>query len=141
MKIKIAKRYRVFEAASLEDAHRLGYFVGSLTRYELMERITKHNPQLRWYANARGMGLWDTNKSKAFICGITRATTIPRYSIIKHDKKKDRVMNYSTPDGEISHTEVMNIDEDDGQMLARGWEATFKVIKGHGYAIDESGLY
>lgn len=106
-----------------------------------MERVTRHNPQLRWYANAHGMGLWDSTKAKGFICGITRWTTIPRWTITKYDKRQDRKMNYSTPEGEITHTEIMNIDDDLGQILARGWEATFRVIRGHGYVIQDKDLY
>lgn len=142
--IEFLPKQKVFEAASLEEAHKLGYFTGSMTRYEFMDRITRKNPSLRWYANERGMGLWDSNKgedNRSFICGITRYMTIPRYSITKYDKTKDRVMNYSDAEGNITHREIIHTDEEEGIILARGWEATFKVIKGHGYEIDETDLY
>ena len=129
-------------AASLEDAYNKGYFTGSMTRWELMERITKYNPNLKWYANATHRGLFDSDKKdKAFICGITHNLTIPKFTIQKHDPRAVRTINYSNAYGDITHKEDVYTGDDEGYVIARSWKTIFNIVKKRGYNVNEKDLY
>ena len=126
-------------AANLDEAYKKGYFTGSMTRWELMERITKYNPELRWYANKTHRGLFDTHRGK-FICGIPHNLTIPKFSIQRYDKKQERKVDFTNMYGEYVGTEIIQTDDLDGLYLARGWPIIFKMLKKRGYKINEKGL-
>lgn len=136
------RRRGCFLAKNLDEAYHKGYFTGSMQRTELMDRITKYNPQLSWKATATHRGLFDTtlHQDKAFICGITHNMTIPKYSIIEYDFSKDRKLQWCTQDGTKTGTEIVNKDEHDYKVLARGWEAIFKILEKRGYLLDRRGL-
>lgn len=109
MKIQVLpKKYKDYKvtAKSLDDAYEKGYFSGSMSRYELMEKITKYNPRLRWYANATHRGLFDSNR---YICGIGHNMTIPKWTIMR---------------------------ESDGYVFMRSWKSIIEEVKRRGYEID-----
>jgi len=132
---------RMVQAIDLDDAYRLGYFSNSMTRYELMARITKANPQLRWHSNKASVGLFDPNKKNAFICGIGREMTIPQWTIVRYDRTQDRVLNRCTEYGEITSKEILNMDSDKGKILMRSWRSILDVVKRKGYKVHDEDLY
>jgi len=148
MKIKVigkkykSSKYYQRQAASLDHAYETGLFEGSMTRYELMDRVTKYNPQLRWHANATHRGLFDSNKQEGigFICGIGHNMTIPKYTISVYDHKKDEALALSTPDGDIVEKQIYNRDRDKGKILMRGWPVILNMVKAAGYRIDDEDL-
>ena len=103
--------YKVY-AKSLDDAYNKKYFCNSMTRYELMDRVTKYNPQLRWHSSATHRGLFDTDNSK-YVCGIGHNVTIPQWTIMR---------------------------ESDGYVFMRSWRSILNEVKRRGYEIDEKGL-
>ena len=116
MEIKvIGKKFRDWKvfAHDLKDAYKKSYFNNSITRDELMERVTKYNPQLRWYANATHRGLFDSTKKRAFICGIGHQYTLPLFTIMRSS---------------------------DGYVFARSWRAILQEVKRNGYEIFENDL-
>ncbi len=131
-----------FLAKNLDEAYKKGYFNGSMQRTELMERITRYNPQLCWKANATYRGLFDTtlHVDKAFICGIPHNMTIPKYSLMEYDFSKDRKLQWCTEEGKKTGTEIVNAKEHDYKVLARGWKTIFCIIEKRGYRIDKRGL-
>lgn len=132
---------RMVEAIDLDDAYKLGYFSGSITRYKLMEMVTKANPQLRWHSNKASVGLFDSNKKDAFICGIGREMTIPQWTIMRYDRTQDRVLNRCTEDGDITHTEIINMDNDKGKILMRSWRSILDIVKRKGYRVNDEDVY
>lgn len=131
---------RQVRAASLEDAYKKGYFSNSILREELMDRITKHNPQLRWHSSATHTGLFDPTKKKGFICSIGKQLTIPQFTIFKYDTAQDRVLNRSDEHGDIRHTEIINMDSDKNKVLMRSWRAILGAIKKLGYEVNDDDL-
>ncbi len=130
-------------AASLQDAYDKGYFSDSMTREELMDRVTKYNPQLRWYESDRATGLFDSYKgrdTKAFLCSIGKNKTIPAFTILKYDTAQDRVLNRSNQYGDVMSTEIINMDEDKHKCLARSWRGMFNMIKNLNYGVDDEDL-
>lgn len=135
---------RLVYAASLDEAYKEGYFSGSMTRTEFMNRVIKFNPQLRWYESPRAAGLFDSLKGqdqKAFICSIGKSTTIPAFTILKYDTKQDRQLHRSNEWGEVLYTETFNMDNDKFKCLARSWRAMFNAIKSLGYEVDDEDLF
>lgn len=128
-----------FYAKDLDEAHELGYFAGNISRWELVDRITKYNPQLRTYANKNYRGLFDSDKGK-FILGISHNMTIPKYSVFRYDRSKDRRLDYTDEHGEYLSSEIINTDDEEGKMLVRGWKPTLEILEGYGYKIDWKGL-
>jgi len=116
------------QAASLQDAFNKGYYTGSMTRWELMERIEKKNPSARWYSTVKHRGLWIRGK---FICGIGSNLTIPKFSITRYDKSKD-IKCW----GEV----IDNTDEWKDIILMRSWRVIFNTIKQKGYEVDDENL-
>lgn len=136
MSTKFNKQYY---AKDLDEAYKIGYFTGSMTRWELMERINKHHPELRWYASKTHRGLYDSSRSR-FLLGISNNMTIPKYSIFQYDRSKDRRLDYSDEFGNYKSTEIINTDEDEGRLIVRGWKPTLEILESHGYKIDKRGL-
>lgn len=141
VKLEMLKR-DYFLAKNLDEAYKKGYFTGSMNRYELMDRITKYNPQLRWYANATHRGLFDTNvnQDKSFICGIPHNMTIPKYSLMEYDFSQDKKLQWCTEDGTRTGSEIINKNEHNYKVLARGWESILKIVEKRGYKINRRGL-
>lgn len=134
-------QYKCWLAKDLDEAYQLGFFNGSMTRYELMDRLTKHNKSLRWFANSTHRSLWDTDKGeRGFICGITHNSIVPRYSIMQYDFSKDKKLTYCNAFGEVTESETTNADEEEYTALARGWEATLAIVERNGYVVDRRGL-
>ena len=134
-------QFKCFLAKDLDEAYKLKFFSGSITLYELMDRVVKHNKHLRWFANKTHKALWDTSKGeRGFICGITNTSIIPRYSIMQYDFSKDKKVEWCNMYGEITGNETVNPDESEYQVLARGWEAIFNILEKKGYEIDKKGL-
>jgi hypothetical protein len=97
----------------------------------------KYNPSLRWHANATHRGLFEGNK---FITGISHNITIPKVSLSKYDKKFERKLSWSTPDGEVVKTEVYNLDHDLDKILTKGWVSTIRTVLRKGYNVDLRGI-
>ena len=104
-----------------------------------MERVTKYHPELRWYANVNYRGLYDSHKGK-FLLGISHNMTIPKYTMFRYDRSKDRRLDYTNEHGEYLSSEIINTDDDEGKMLARGWLPSLQILEGYGYTIDKRGL-
>ncbi len=103
--------YKVF-AKSLDDAYKKKYFCNSITRYELMDTLTKYNPELRWHASKTHRGLFDTDKGQ-YICGIGHNTTIPQWTIMR---------------------------ESDSYILMRSWKSILNEVKSKGYEVNDEYL-
>lgn len=125
-------------ARDLAHAAELGYFSGAMRKEEMMERITRYNPELRWVNNEHYCGLWHTHKGYLF--GITRHTVIPQFTVVHLDKNLERKLCKSTPRGTVYDVEIINTDEIDGKILCRGWRATLNMVKKRGYRIDETDI-
>lgn len=126
-------------AKDLDEAYRLGYFNNSMTRWELEDRIVKYNPQLRTYASKTHRGIFDTDRGM-FIMGISHNMTIPKFTMFRYDRSKDRKLDSTTEHGEYLSSEVINMDDDEGKMLVRGWKPTLETLESYGYKIDKRGL-
>lgn len=108
-------------ADNLQDAYHKGYFSPSMTKYELLDRITKHNPSLRTYSSKTHTGLFDTDvynpkqkeSSIGFIGSIGKENTIPYFTILRNS---------------------------DHYVLAHSWRSTLSKVKSKGYKIDEEGI-
>jgi len=135
---KLVKFNKIFYAKDLDEAYGLGYFSGSMTRWELLERITRYNPQLREHANKTHRGIYDSDRSK-FCLGITYGMVIPKHSILKYDKSRDRQLIYSDEFGEPTGSEIINKDPEQHKVLVRGWLNTLEMLNKN-YKIDWKGL-
>lgn len=134
-------KHKVFLASNLDEAYKLGFFQCSMSNDEMVDRITRYNRDIVVKNNKTHRGLFDTSKGEnGFICGVTKLGTIPKYSIMEYDFGKDKSIQYCTPTGEQTHKEVINQDEHEYKVLARGWLATFDIIKKKGYEIDKRGI-
>lgn len=134
-------QFKCFLAKDLDEAYSLKFFSGSMTRWELMDRITRYNPTLRWFANVNHRALWDTEKNEnGFICGIAHNLTIPKYSVLEYDFGLDKKLTYCDMNGEITGSEIVNIKENEYKALIRGWATTLAIVKRKGYEVDERGL-
>lgn len=134
-------KHPCYLAKDFDEAYALEFFNGSMHKYEFMDRITKHNSSLRWFANATHKALWDTSKGEnGFICGITHMSTIPKYSIMEYNFKNDRSLTYCNMYGEVTGKEIVNQDEFEYKVLAQGWEVTFDILERKGYKIDRENL-
>lgn len=134
-------KYKVWLAKDLTEAYKLGFFVNSMTRWELMGRLIKHNDTLKWFSNAAYRSLYDTAKGEnGFICGIPHNMIIPRYSIMEYNFELDRKLEYTNMYGEKVGEEIVNPKESEYKALSRGWETIFAIVEKNGYAIDRKGL-
>ncbi len=135
--MQVQTKETLYKVASLDHAYQMGLFNGSMTRWELMDRVTKYNPSLRWYANATHRGLFDSNK---FICGISHNLTIPKTSLSKYDKKFEKSLSWATPDGEVVKTETYNLDYEVDKILTVGWVSIIRSVLAKGYKVDLRGI-
>lgn len=134
-------QFKCFLAKDLDEAYSLKFFSGSITRWELMDRVIKYNSSLRWFANSHYRALWDVKKGEnGFICGIAHSLTIPKYSILEYNFDLDKELTYCDMSGEITGSEVVNIKENDYKALIRGWAPTLSIVKRKGYEVDERGI-
>lgn len=134
-------QYRTFLAKDLAEAHKLHFFGVTMHRDEFMDRVTKYNPDLRWFANATHRALWDTSKGeRGFLCGITHMSSIPQYSILEYNFEKDKKLEYTNMYGEKTGSEIVNESEEEYSALARGWEVSLAIIEKQGYKIDRRGI-
>lgn len=138
MNVLSVPRTQVRYAASLEDAYQKGYFTGSMSRWELLDRIQKFNPDMATKANARYRGIFINER---YVCGLTHNLTIPKWTIVKHDPKQDRTIKWCDEHGETFTGETVNLDEDEGVILARGWPITLDMLKRKGFQVDEKNLF
>lgn len=133
-------KYKTFLAKDLDEAYKLKFFGNSMTRWELEERLMKHNPTVCIKSNATHRAVWDTSKSDGFICGITHMMTIPQYSILEYNFEKDKKLEYVNMYGETTGSEIVNESEEEYKALARGWEVTLAMVEKQGYRVDRKGL-
>ena len=135
-------QYKCFLVKDLDEAYSLGLYCSRMHRDEFMERVTKYNPDLRWFANKTHRALWDISAGdNGFICGITHHSIMPKYSLMEYDFSKDRKLNYSDMYGNATgQSAVINPDENKYTVLARGWENIFAIVERNGYQIDRRGL-
>lgn len=131
-------KYPIFLAKDLDEAHNLGFFGVPMHRDELMNRITKYNPDLKWRAIATHRGLFDWRNK--IICGIPHFSTIPQFSIMEYNFQKDRKMEYRNLYGDVTGTEIVNDAELEYKVLARGWTAILDIVEKKGYKVDRHGL-
>lgn len=142
MSIKVGKNLRLFRdykvyVKDLDEAFKLGYFTGSMTRWELIERIEKVNPLAKVYASQTHRGLFIDNK---FICGIGHNLTIPQFTLIHRDKSLIKTLNYANVHGEIIGHKQINKNDKDGRIMMRSWKTIFNFITQAGYEVDTYGL-
>jgi hypothetical protein len=83
-------KVEVKEVFSLDEAYELGYFQGSITRDELLDRITKKNPDLRLIYGKEGVGLFSRNK---YVASIGKLNPIPKFTL--SNKVTGKVYNKS----------------------------------------------
>lgn len=138
-------RYKCFLAKDLDEAYMMGFYTGNISRWELERRIQRHNPTLKFIKTETHCALWDTSKltdddHTGFICGTPRLMTIPKFSIMEYNFGKDRKLEYTNLYGEKTGEEILNTDEYNYKVLARGWEAIFGIVEKQGYKIDRRGL-
>lgn len=126
-------------AASIDEAYQLGYFGSGMPFDEFLHRILRPNPELRLHRNATHTGLFDTENNH-YVCGISRFSRIPRFTIVKYDKTQDRKVNYSDENGNITSRQILNRDEEKGRVLARSWISTFNILRGQGYEVDDEDI-
>ena len=143
IKIVFNKVIPDIKPVDFDEAFKEGYYSDSMTREEFMNRVTKYNPQLRWYQSEVGAGLFDSFKgseTKGFLCAIGRNKIMPAFTFLKYDVTKDEVLNYCTEEGEPTHKQIINREEDNYRCLARSWRGMFNIIKNLGYKIDDEEL-
>lgn len=133
-------QYKTFLAKDLDEAYQLQFFGRTMSRWELEERITKHNPTIMIKANATHRAIWDTSRTEGFVCGMTHMMTIPQYSILEYNFEKDKKLTYTNMYGEETGSEIVNEDELEYKALARGWEVTLAILEKKGYRVDRKGL-
>lgn len=127
------------EAASVDDAYAKGYFSGGLPFDEFCERILKPNPELRIHRNSGYTGLFDT-ENNFFVCGISRFSRIPRFTILKKDPSKDKEINYTDEDGKFTSNQRFNTDDEQGKVLARSWISVFNILRRNGYEVLDKDI-
>lgn len=127
------------EAASLDDAFEKGYFSGGMPRDEFMARILRKNPSFRTHSSATHTGLFDTENDR-FVCGISKTSQIPRFTIMKLDESKSRTIDYTDENGNFTSRETINTDDEKGKVLARSWISTFNTLKAQGYEVDDEDI-
>lgn len=145
MKIKVlGKKVRTHkelfrEAESLDDAYEKGLFGSGMPRDEFLRRILKKNPFFRVHSNGSYTGLFDTENDR-FVCGISKTSRIPRFTILKLDESKNRKVNYTDEHGNFTSQQVINQDEEKGKVLARSWISVFNLLRGQGYEVDDEDI-
>jgi hypothetical protein len=127
------------EAASVEDAYNQGLFGSGMPFDEFCGRILKPNPALKIHRGPSYTGLFDVENNK-FVCGISRFSRIPRFTIMKHDMMQDRKINYSDEHGNITSKQTINTDDEKGKVLCRSWISVFNLLKGQGYEVDDEDI-
>lgn len=138
-KLRQGKQELFREAASIEDAYQQGLFGSGMPFDEFVDRMLKPNPELRIHRGKHYTGLFDT-ENNYYVCGISRFSRIPRFTIMKYDKAKDRKINYSDEQGNITSRQVLNKDEEKGKVLARSWISVFNILKAQGYNVNDSDI-
>jgi hypothetical protein len=138
-KPKICKTEIMKEANDIDDAYERGYFGSGMPFDEFCDRIMKKNPEIRIHRGPKYTGLFDT-ENNYYICGISRFSRIPRFTIVKHDFSQDKTLNYSDEYGNITSKQVINKDEEKGKVLARSWISTFNILKGQGYEVNDEDI-
>lgn len=127
------------EAASIEEAYQQGLFGSGMAFDEFCHRILRPNPELRLHRNQSYTGLFDT-ENNYYVCGISRFSRIPRFTIIKRDKAQDKKITYTDEHGNVTSRQIVNKDEEKGKVLARSWIATFNILRGQGYEVDDEDI-
>lgn len=136
-------KFKCFLAVNLDEAYDLGFFQGSMNKYELIDRITRYNDDgdLKIFTNKTHKAIWNIRKGEnGFICGIPHFSTIPKHSIMEYNFGKDKKLQYSNEYGEYTGTETINMDEFEYKVLARGWEPIFAIVEKNGFKVDTRGL-
>jgi hypothetical protein len=126
-------------AASVDDAYAKGFFSSGMPFDEFLDRMLKPNPGLRLHRGPAYTGLFDV-ENNFFVCGISRFSRIPRFTILKHDATQDKKINYSDEHGNITSRQVINKDEEKGKVLARSWISTFNMLRGQGYEVYDEDI-
>lgn len=145
MQIKVLGKSRkghkelVREAASIDDAWEKKYFTGGMIFEEFCRRIMKHNPELRIHRGPVYTGLFDTERN-SYVCGISRFSKIPKFTIMKHDFSQDKQLNYSDEHGNITSRQTINKDGEKGKVLARSWISVFNILRGQGYEVVDEDI-
>jgi hypothetical protein len=134
-------KHKVFLATDLDEAYRLGFFQCSMSTDEMINRITRYNRDIKVCTNATHRGLFDMSKGEnGFICGVSRMSTVPKYSLMEYNFSKDKKLQYCNAKGEQTSKETVNQDEHEYKALARGWLATFDIVERKGYRVNKRGL-
>lgn len=127
------------EAKDLDEAYEKGYFSGGMPFSEFERRILNKNEDLRIHRGPVYTGLFDT-ANDYYVCGISRFSRIPMFTILKRDFSQDRKINYSDENGNITSRQVINKDEEKGKVLARSWISVFNTLKAQGYEVDDEDI-
>lgn len=137
MDIRVIPKFKVAKVEDLQDAYNQGLFNGSMSRWELEDRVTKYNPSLRIQSNATHRGLFDGN---SFVCGIGHDLTIPRFTLIRYVGRLHRTITTTDEYGNKTGTQDRNTDPRDGVVLMRAWPEIMRMVAKQGYEIDLSNL-
>jgi len=127
------------EASSVDGAYRDGLFGSGMPYDEFERRILRKNNGLRIHRGATHTGLFDTENNR-FVCGISRYSRIPRFTIVKHDFLQDRKINYSDENGNVTSKQIINTDDEKGKVLVRSWISVFNILRGQGYEVDDEDI-
>lgn len=134
-------RATCFRPKSLQDGFEKGYFAESISRDEFMDRVTKHNPHLRWTASETHRGLYDPlRKRKQFLCGVSHNYTVPKHSMLEYHPEAEKKHRITNEWGEVTSIEKEYTRENEDIMLVRGWADVFDILERRGYKIDREGL-
>lgn len=145
MKIKVlGKKIRsgkeiTKKAFSIDDAYEKGYFSGGMIFEEFCERILKPNQCLKIHRGPFYTGLFDFENNR-YVCGISRFCKIPMFTIEKYDESKNKTINYSDENGNITSKQIINDDDEKGKVLARSWISVFNILRGQGYEVDDEDI-
>jgi len=140
--IQLLPKPKFVYAATLNDAYKKGYFTGSITRWELEDRVLKYNSSLKIFSGKTHRNIWDISKGEnGFICGLTHNMTIPKFTIMQYDSRFDKSIDFTNEYGELTEKKVYNLDDKKDYILAKSWIVTFKNLIKEGYKVNVKGLF
>ena len=125
-------------ARSLDEAYSSGYFQGSLSKHEILDRIQKKNDDARFHASKDYIGIWIRGR---FIIGLPNISTHPKFTIFKYDPRFDRSIDLTTEDGEFIETRTHNFDPDQHKALARSWFEIFRALDAKRIEYNDENLF
>lgn len=134
-------KYKCFLGKDLDECYALGFYSGSISRWEMERRVLQYNPKLRFIKTRDYSVIWDKSKGEnGVICGVPVLITVPKHSLMEYNFSKDRKLEYTNMYGETTGSEIINKDEYNYKVLARGWKTIFAIVEKEGFRVDRRGL-